>query len=86
MAVKKTVPPGEIVEALNGAISKSNALDGDCKECRVRRVGRVTDEEEKQLGRNWNVDMVNGECGGECRAVLAEIALAVGKELDASWS
>ena len=86
MAVKKTVSPEEIVEALNSAISTSDALDGDCQECRVRRVGRVTDEEEKQLGRNWNVDMVNGECGGECHAVLVEIALAVGKELDASWS
>jgi len=53
---------------------------------RVRSVGRVTDEDQKELGRNWNVDMVNGECGGECRAVLVEIALAVGNELDASWS
>jgi hypothetical protein len=86
MATKKSVLPNEIVKALNSAISKSDALDGDCQECRVRRVGRVTDEEEKQLGRNWNVDMVNGECVGECRDVLVEIAREIGKELDASWS
>ena len=61
MRVKRAVPPEEIIEALNSAISKSSALDGDCVECRVRRIGRVNDEEGSQLGRNWNVDMVNGE-------------------------
>lgn len=58
MALKRTISPEEIVEALNSAISKSTALDGDCRECRVRRV----------------------------HAVLVDIALAVGKELDAYWS
>ena len=86
MAVKRTASPEEIVKALNSAISQLDALDGDCRECRVRRISRVTYGEEKQLDRNWNVDMVNGECGGECRAILEDIARAVGKELDAFWS
>ncbi|BAV32766.1 hypothetical protein SCL_0444 [Sulfuricaulis limicola] len=86
MAAKRVVSPEEIVAVLNKALAESAALEGDCRECQVRRVGRVTDEEARQLGRNWNVDMVNGECGGECYDVLVDIAREVGGALDASWS
>lgn len=85
MVDKKAVSPKTIVDALNCAISKSVALDCDCQECRVRRVRRVTTEEAMQLGRNWNVDVVNDECCGECHAVLVKIALAIGNEMNASW-
>ncbi|ORE89454.1 hypothetical protein ATO7_06225 [Oceanococcus atlanticus] len=82
---KTLMTPEEIVNALNSAMANSGALDGDCKECQVRRIGRVTEQEAGQLGRNWNVEMVNGECLGECMAVLTEVAKEVGRKLDASW-
>ena len=78
--------PEQIKDAINLAMAKSDALDGDCRECQVRRICRVTAEEAKQLGRNWNVDMVNGECRGECMAVLEAIVNVVGKKHEAIWS
>lgn len=78
--------PQQIKDAINLAMSKSDALDGDCKKCQVRRIRRVTAEEAKQLGRNWNVDMVNGECRGECMSVLGAIVNVVGKQHEAIWS
>jgi hypothetical protein len=62
--------PEQIKKAINLAMAKSDALDGDCRECQVRRICRDTAEEAKQLGRNWNVNMVNGKCRGDCMAVL----------------
>lgn len=85
MASKKRVTPEEIVAALNEAMAHSTALGGDCRECRVRRVGRVTDAEAKQLGRNWNVDMTNGECRGECYELLVAVARDIGGALEAVW-
>ncbi len=43
-------------------------------------------EEAKYLGRNWNVDMVNGECGGDCMKVLEKMAKVIGRKFDAVWS
>ena len=85
MDKKKLQTPEQIKNALNVAMSESIALDGDCKGCQVRRIGRVTDEEANHLGRNWNVDMVNGECQGECMAVLEQTAMELGKKVDAVW-
>jgi hypothetical protein len=82
---KMLVLPDQIVAMLNAEMKKSTALDGDCRECLVRRVSRVPDHEAKQLRRNWNVDMVNGECQGDCMEVLQEVAIAVGYEYDVSW-
>lgn len=82
---KTLVLPDEIVAALNAEMKQSKALDGDCRECRVRRVSRATDHEAQQLGRNWNVDMVNGECRGDCADVLAEVARNVGRKFNAAW-
>ena len=75
----------EIVATLNAEMKKSKALDGDCRKCQVRRISRVTDHEAQQLGRNWNVDMVNGECQGGCMEALLEVASSVGREFDAAW-
>lgn len=82
---KTLASPDEIVATLNAAMKKSKVLDGDCRECQVRRVGRVTDQDAQQLGRNWNVDIVNGDCRDECMVVLAEVARNVGREFDAEW-
>ncbi len=82
---KTLVSPDKIVAVLNTEMQNSKALDGDCRECQVRRIRRVTDEEAMQLGRNWNVDMVKGECRGGCMEVLQEVARVVGREYDASW-
>ena len=82
---KPLVNPEEIIEAINEIMSISDALDGDCRECNARRIGRVTDEEEKQLGRDWNVDMISGECKGECSSVLVQAANEVGRKFDAIW-
>lgn len=78
--------PEEIKDVINLAMAKSDTLDGDCRECQVRRISRVTAEEAKQLGRNWNVDMVNGECQGECLAALEAIVNVVGRKYEAIWS
>lgn len=86
MASKILVIPEKIVVTLNLAMSKSNASDGDCRECQVRRISRLTDEEAGQLGRNWNVDLVNGECQGECTKVLEQLASSVGADFEAAWS
>lgn len=85
MEKKALQTPDQIINALNVAMAKSNALDGDCKGCQVRRIGRVTDEEAKYLGRNWNIDMVNGECQGDCMTVLEQTAKELGKKFDAVW-
>lgn len=77
--------PEQIKEALNIAMATSEELDGDCKKCQVRRIGRVTEDETKQLGRNWNVEMVNGECRGECMALLRDRAKIIGNKYDAIW-
>lgn len=86
MASKKVVAPEKIVITLNLAMSKSNALDGDCRECQVHHISRLTDEAAKQLGRNWNVDLVNGECQGECTKVLEQLARSIGADFEAAWS
>lgn len=78
--------PEQIKDEINLAMAKSDALDGDCRECKVKRLRRVTEEEAKQLGRNWNIDMINGECRGECVAVLDTIVSAIGKKHEAIWS
>lgn len=83
---KTLVSPEKIVVAINAKMKQSKALDGDCRECEVRRVSRVTGHEAQQLGYNWNVDMVNGECRGGCMEVLEEVVKAVGREFDVSWS
>lgn len=82
---KTLVSPEKIVAALNDAMKASKMLDGDCNECRVRRVGRVNDQDAQQLGRNWNVDIVNGDCQGGCMDVLQEVAQVVGREFDVLW-
>lgn len=82
---KTLASPDQIVAALNAEMEKSEALDGDCRECQVRRVGRVTESEAQQLGRNWNVDILNGECRGGCMDVLEEVARIIGREVDAAW-
>ena len=82
---KTLVSPDEIVVIINAEMKKSKALDGDCRECQVRQISRVTEHDAQQLRRNWNVDMVNGECRGGCREVLAEVASGVGREFDAAW-
>jgi len=66
-------------------MANSDELDGDCKKCEVRRISRVTAEEEKYLGRNWDVDMVNGECRA-CMGILENIAKRIGREFDTLWS
>ena len=66
-------------------MAKSDALDGDCKECQVRRVSRLTEEEVTRFGRNWNVDMFSGECRGECLEVLAAELDLLGKKYEAIW-
>lgn len=83
---KSLETPEQIKDAINLAMAESDALDGDCRECQVRRICRVTAEEANQLGRNWNVDMVNGECQGECKAVLEATVNVVGKKHEAIWS
>lgn len=85
MAIKKIVSPEEIVDSLNSALSKSTALDGDCQKCRVHQVNRISNDDAEQLGRNWNIVFMNGECGGGCHAVLVDITRAIGDELEASW-
>lgn len=83
---KELQTPDQIKNSLNITMAKSKALDGDCKECQVRSIGRVTEEEAKKLGRNWNVNKVNGECQGDCMAVLEQAAKELGKKFDADWS
>ena len=84
--MSKTIKtPKEIVNALNEAMRESNELDGDCRRCQVRRITRITEEEAEQLGRNWNVDLVNDECIGECMGVLEVIARDLGGRYDAIW-
>jgi len=75
-----------IKDEINHAMAESDDLDGDCRGCQVRRICPVTVEEAKQLGRNWNVDMVNGECRGECQKVLRAILDKVGETYEAIWS
>ncbi len=82
---KEVHTPKQIVNELNAAMAESDALDGDCKECQARRIGLVTDEEANLLGRNWNVDMVNGQCDGGCKEVLEQVANAIGEKYDADW-
>lgn len=77
--------PDQIINVLNAAMAESDALDGDCRECQVRRIGRVTEQEAEQLGRNWNVDMVNGECHGGCMEVLEQKAREIGSQFDVDW-
>ena len=78
--------PEQIKDAINLPMANSDALDGDCRECKVRRISRVTAEEANQLGRDWNVSMVNGECRGECMAVLEATVNLVGRKYEAIWS
>jgi hypothetical protein len=72
-------------DAINVSMANSEALDGDCKECRVKRICQVTEAEAKALGRNWNVDMFNGECKGECLDVLEKVVVLLGQKYDAIW-
>ena len=83
---KTLVPCEQIAEMLNAKMKISEALGGDCRECRVRRVGRVTDMDARLLGRNWDVDMVNGECKGDCLEVLREVASVIGNRFDVLWT
>jgi len=85
MSKKELQTPDQIKNSLNVTMAKSTALDGDCKECQVRGIGRVTEEEANHLGRNWNVNMLNGECKGDCIAVLEQTAMELGKKVDAVW-
>lgn len=78
--------PDRIKDEINVAMANSEELDGDCKECQVRRISRISDVEAKLLGRNWNVDLVNGECRGECMAVLEATVRLLGTKYDAIWS
>lgn len=77
--------PEQIKDAINLAMAQSDALDGKCKACQIRRISRVTSEEAKQLGRNWNMGMGSGECRGECMAVLKAVVDQLGREFDAIW-
>lgn len=83
--MKTLETPEQIKDAINTAIAGSDALDGDCKECQVKRICRVTEDCAKQLGRNWNVDIVNGECRNGCMEVLEAIVNVVGKKHEAVW-
>lgn len=82
---KKLRTTEQITEIVNAAMESSETLDGDCKNCRVKRVCRVSEDEARQLGRNWNVDMVNGECRGECMSVLEVTVRDLGKAYEAIW-
>ena len=73
----------KIVVTLNLAMSESNALDGDCRDCQVRRISRLMDEEARQLGRNWNVDFVAASAKVECMKILEQLASSVGADFDA---
>lgn len=77
--------PEQIMNALNAAMVESDALDGDCRECRVRHIGPVTDEEAQYLERNWNAIVFNGECTGDCMTVLEQTTKVLGNKFDAVW-
>ena len=82
---KELKTPGQIKEAINIAMASSEALDGDCKECQARRICQVSEEDQNQLGRNWNIDIFNGECQGDCLAVIEQIARDIGDKYNAIW-
>lgn len=82
---KEFKTPEEIQEEINNAMQNSNALDGDCKDCQVRRICQIPEDEQIILGRNWNIDMVSGECQGDCKSVLEQIAKEVGNKFEANW-
>jgi len=85
MEKNKFLTPEEIKNALNVAMAQSLALGGDCQRCQVKRIARVTEEDAIRLGRNWNVDMVNGECQGDCMTVLEQTSRELGSKIDALW-
>ena len=82
---KAMVSSDQIVSKINEEMRSTHELGGDCHECQVRRVRPVSDNEAKELGRNWNVDMTNGECFGDCKDVLGAVTRRVGQEVDAKW-
>jgi hypothetical protein len=86
MGSKKFITPEEIKNALNVAMAQSFALGGDCQRCQVKRIAPVTEEDAIRLGRNWNVDIVNDKCIGDCMATLEQTAKDFGSNFDALWS
>lgn len=84
--LKSYKTPNQIVQEINQLMEKSNELDGDCKACTVRNIICLTDEASKQLGRNWNVNFVRGECPADCISVLENIVKQTGDKFDAIWT
>lgn len=83
--MKELLNQKEIVQKINLALMNSDQADGDCKRCRVKGVARVKDAESIKLGRNWTVDMVNGDCRGDCHTELEKIVSALGKVNEVAW-
>lgn len=83
---KSSMTTEQIILEVNRMMAASDALDGDCKKCRVKRLSRLTEDDAIRLRRNWNVDIVGGTCRGECMAVLEATIDLLGDKYDAVWS
>ncbi len=73
----------EIIIMINAGMAESDALDGDCKGCRVSGVYKLKDQEDiDRLGRNWELSVANKYCTGECLAVLEYEAKKIARLFD----
>lgn len=77
---KIKIPPDELQNKINNEIANSNALDGDCRKCRVRSVVPSTNQH-----CNWDIKYTNEACTSECRTVLKAILHKVANNYDALW-
>jgi hypothetical protein len=82
---KELITPDKIIVEINCAMKNSAALDGDCRNCKARRIYQTSVEEQAILDRNWNIDLTSGECQGECMLVLEKTANEIGSKYDVSW-
>lgn len=77
--------PDEIVLAINQEIATSDNIDDKCRDCRIRSLRRVSQQEKQALGRNWNVNWIDIHNWSLCETNLIPIIKSVGDRYEADW-
>lgn len=76
---KKLLTAKEIRDEINRRMAESEALDGDCEECKALMPGRRPPES----GSNWTIEHIRN-CVGPCANVMQGVIEQARREFDCS--